>query len=104
MILVHAVAAPAPKPTVPPHVRVFALHGYLVRMPHGNTLAIQLRNGRVLWVDASIALAREQTVPLYLRRSVLAQGFFDPRGIFHAISLSDTTDAAPNWPPDGPVR
>lgn len=90
---------------VPPSTtRLYLLHAYLSQLPTATKqIGLTLRTGRIVKADATIAIANQQSVPLYAGRSVAALGYYDPAGTFHVVNMEDTEDNAQYWQPDGPI-
>lgn len=85
--------------TAPP---MYVFRGFVVRLPSVRFFSIALRNGQVMRVDSSIALARGQNSGnFFIGRPLAVIGYLDALGVMHASTIERTEDAVREWPPDG---
>jgi hypothetical protein len=68
-----------------------AVFGTIVQV-HGSVLTLRLRDGRSETVDASSAIAQgTYSAPLFIGKTILAEGTREPGGIFDAVRISRMT-------------
>ena len=73
--------------------------GTLVRTD-GSLLTLRTRDGKLLRVDASVALKNERSQDLIVGRPFDVRGTYDAKGVMHAAAIVRVKPSSLTWPPD----
>jgi hypothetical protein len=71
-----------------------------IRHVDGSQLTIELRDQRMLQVDAAPAIKSYRTIILAVGRTVNVLGSYDAKGVLHAQSIQRAKSSSAGWPPD----
>jgi Domain of unknown function (DUF5666) len=97
----EATPAPAPKRALPVlNVRAPNEVSGTIRAIDGNVLTVQTRTGQTVRVDASEALAHEQSTVLLVGRPVDVRGTYDANRVLHAQVIVRAKSTPAVWRPD----
>jgi hypothetical protein len=88
-------AAAAPQPAINQH----EIYGTITAVD-GGSLTIETRTGTLLPVDATAAIAANQTVNLKVDKPVRVVGDFNSSGVLVASAITHAKNSPESWPPD----
>jgi hypothetical protein len=71
-----------------------------IRHVDGSQLTIELRDQRMLQVDAAPAIKSYRTIILAVGRTVNVLGSYDAKGVLHAQSIQRAKSSSAGWRPD----
>jgi hypothetical protein len=77
----------------------YQVHGFIVRV-EGSRLTLRRRDGRLITVDISQALAAQHAGMLPLGQAIVVHGYIDARGILRVTNIGHTEQSPEDWPGD----